>query len=98
MRASSRGLATPGKGSSSTASIQLNTVVFTAMPTASVRTAMAVNHGLRRRIRNPNHTSFIKLGMTHYERQLDYQSKSFQAWSIDVPAVRLWEERFGIDV
>ena len=58
MSASSCGSPTPGKGCSRTELTQLNTVVFTAMPRPSVRTATAVNQGLRRRIRNPNHTSF----------------------------------------
>src|ERR1039458_8362963 len=63
MRASSPGLPTPGNGCSRTESIQLNTVLFTAMPKPSVSTATAVNQGLRRSIRNPNVTSFMIEGM-----------------------------------
>src|ERR1035441_2417137 len=68
MRASWCGSPTPGKGCSSTESIQLNTVVLTAIPRPSVRTATAVNHGLRRSIRNPNRTSLMKVGIETSER------------------------------
>jgi hypothetical protein len=52
-----------GRGAAGTELIQLNTIVFTAMPTATMRTAVIVNQGLRRRSRNANQKSFIVEGI-----------------------------------
>src|SRR5580658_3258930 len=47
------GCSTPGSGFRSTARIQLKTVAFPPMPSASVSTATAVNPGFFRSVRTP---------------------------------------------
>src|ERR1022692_3360383 len=93
MRASSPGLPTPGNGWSRTESIQLNTVLFTAMPKPSVSTATAVNQGLRRSIRNPNVTSFMMEGMAiSGPATLIPIVTPYRRMRIAWPPVRLWDQ------
>src|ERR1019366_3075598 len=93
IRASSPGLPTPGNGCSRTESIQLNTVLFTAMPKPSVSTATAVNQGLRRGIRNPNVTSFMMEGMAiSGPATLIPIVTPYRRMRIAWPPVRLWDQ------
>src|ERR1700690_491428 len=86
---------TPGRGRSSTESIQLKTVVLAAMPSARVRTATMVNAGLPFRIRMPYRRSCQRVRMTFsarggWARALPHASVSFH-WCRGSTGCRWWD-------